>query len=436
MQLYEILSKLTELEHKVSSLTYNNYGNNSLSPIIYKLEQIKDAIANVGNQTQPSQPSQPSQPITGLDDIINRIVTLENKIDKDTIYDDTELKSEIASIKAQIQSLNTQGYDDTDIKSRLDVLENKADNDTIYDDTEIQNEITLIKEQLLALNTQGYDDTELKTRVTNLEYNDVKYTDFDENRKTIQLDNHNTISGLDTTGAGHNLVMLSKWDVADFGAKGVHFNLNTKDTVTINDSSVVATLDDVEANKYDDTEIKKDIEDLQIESGEHGVRLSILEAKQDNDTIYDDTDIKSRLELLESMIFDIDVEAPVRDDMGEEFDNNQALVKFDYSFGNNTLTVSGPFADLFEYNSSNPAQGNGKWIGVGIKTGQELTNISVDGNMLTDQDKLEAKANGLSDDAFIFWFKAEVNYSRDLILRNKYFEKTITIKFKDIVYDV
>lgn len=282
MQLYEILSKLTELEHKVSNLTYNNYGNNSLSPIIYKLEQIKDAIANVGNQTEPSQPSQPSQPITGLDDIINRIVTLENKIDKDTIYDDTELKSEIASIKAQIQSLNTQGYDDTDIKSRLDILENKVDNDTIYDDT----------------------------------------------------------------------------------------------------------------------------------------------------------DIKSRLELLESMIFDIDVEAPVRDDMGEEFDNNQALVKFDYSFGNNTLTVSAPFADLFEYDSSDPVQGNGKWIGVGIKTGQELTNISVDGNMLTDQDRIEAKANGLSDDAFIFWFKAEVNYSRDLILRNKYFEKTVTIKFKDVVNDV
>lgn len=410
MQLYEILSKLTELEHKVSSLTYNNYGNNNLSPIIYKLEQIKDAIANVGNQTQPSQPSQPSQPITGLDDIINRIVALENKIDKDTIYDDTEIKGEITSVKAQIQALNTQGLDD--IINRIVALENKADNDTIY------------------------DDTELKTRVTNLEYNDVKYTDFDENRKTIQLDNHNTISGLDTTGAGHNLVMLSKWDVADFGAKGVHFNLNTKDTVTINDSKVVATLDDVEANKYDDTEIKKDIEDLQIESGEHGVRLSILEAKTDNDTIYDDTDIKSRLELLESMIFDIDVEVPVRDDMGEEFDNNQALVKFDYSFGNNTLTVSAPFADLFEYNSSDPVQGNGKWIGVGIKTGQELTNISVDGNMLTDQDRIEAKANGLSDDAFIFWFKAEVNYSRDLILRNKYFEKTVTIKFKDVVYDV
>ena len=138
------------------------------------------------------------------------------------------------------------------------------------------------------------------------------------------------------------------------------------------------------------------------------------------------------------MIFDIDVEAPVRDDMGEEYDNNQSLVAFDYSFANNTLTVSGEFSNLLEYDSSDPAQGNGKWIGVGIKTGQELTNISVNGYMLTDQDKLEAKANGLSDDTFIFWFKAEVGYSRDLVLRNRYFEKTVTIKFNntDVVSDV
>lgn len=68
----------------------------------------------------------------------------------------------------------------------------------------------------------------------------------DQERKTIQLDNFDSISGVDTNGTGHNLVMLSKWDVADFGATGVHLNLNTKDTVTINDDKVVATVNDVE----------------------------------------------------------------------------------------------------------------------------------------------------------------------------------------------
>lgn len=74
----------------------------------------------------------------------------------------------------------------------------------------------------------------------------VEYLGFNGNRKTIQLDNYNSISGIDTKGVGHNLVMLSKWDVADFGAAGVHFNLNTKDNVTINDNKIVATVDDIE----------------------------------------------------------------------------------------------------------------------------------------------------------------------------------------------
>lgn len=69
----------------------------------------------------------------------------------------------------------------------------------------------------------------------------VKYLDFGEGRRTIQLANHNTISGIATDGTGHNLAMLSKWDVADFGAAGVHCNLNTKDNVTINDKDVIAT---------------------------------------------------------------------------------------------------------------------------------------------------------------------------------------------------
>ena len=100
-------------------------------------------------------------------------------------------------------------------------------------------------------------EEELATEMTNV----VKYQNFTYNgqeRKTIQLANHDTISGISTTGEGHNLVMLSKWDVADFGAAGVHLNLNTVDTVTINDNKVVATISDV------DTKIAKAIAELSV----------------------------------------------------------------------------------------------------------------------------------------------------------------------------
>lgn len=64
-------------------------------------------------------------------------------------------------------------------------------------------------------------------------------------RKTIELANYDSLSGLDTTGEGHNLAMVSKWDVADFGAKGLHLNLNTKDAVTVNDKDTLVSSADV-----------------------------------------------------------------------------------------------------------------------------------------------------------------------------------------------
>ena len=62
-----------------------------------------------------------------------------------------------------------------------------------------------------------------------------------ETRKTLQLDNYDSISAVDTEGVGHNLAMISKWNVADFGATGVHANINTKDILTINDNQAVVT---------------------------------------------------------------------------------------------------------------------------------------------------------------------------------------------------
>lgn len=78
----------------------------------------------------------------------------------------------------------------------------------------------------------------------------VKYQEFGEGRKTIQLSNYDNISGIDTKGEGHNLVMLSKWDKADFGAPGVELNLNgSADRPTYNDTKEIALTKDIEAAK-------------------------------------------------------------------------------------------------------------------------------------------------------------------------------------------
>lgn len=81
----------------------------------------------------------------------------------------------------------------------------------------------------------------------------VKYQEFvagasDKQRKTIQLANADSISGVSTTGNGANLIMLSQWDKVDIGSVNYQMNLNSPSgVVQINDEKVVATTDQVEA---------------------------------------------------------------------------------------------------------------------------------------------------------------------------------------------
>lgn len=74
----------------------------------------------------------------------------------------------------------------------------------------------------------------------------------EEGRYVFQMRNHDSLSGVGTDGAtGGNLAMLSKWDVADFGSKNFHTNINVKDDnghngrVTVNDDNEIAYLSDV-----------------------------------------------------------------------------------------------------------------------------------------------------------------------------------------------
>ena len=87
----------------------------------------------------------------------------------------------------------------------------------------------------------------------------VVYSDIGEGRRSIMLKNYDTISGYgaDMSAEGgenlaneaFNLIMISKWNKADFGSPGVVMNLNSKGgKVTVNDDRALAFEDDLEAH--------------------------------------------------------------------------------------------------------------------------------------------------------------------------------------------
>ena len=93
----------------------------------------------------------------------------------------------------------------------------------------------------------------------------VKYQEFELNgdkRKTIQLANYDSITGVTTTGGGVNIAMVSKWDKVDLGSAQVEINLNgSADHPTYNDKEQLAFLSDVKNADVDS--LKEQVDSLE-----------------------------------------------------------------------------------------------------------------------------------------------------------------------------
>lgn len=74
-----------------------------------------------------------------------------------------------------------------------------------------------------------------------------------------------------------------------------------------------------------------------------------------------------------------------------------------------TVNVAGGVNSLNTYASTNPAQGEGKWIGLDIDTGEkDITKVTFNGEALSAADVADADSLGLPKGHFVLWLKAEV----------------------------
>lgn len=253
------------------------------------IEDVKKLIDNIELTGTPID-------VSGLK---SRIETLEAKTDKDTVYDDSEVKRRISELESK-PAVNTDQlvtkdelakelakdvevrFDEAILNDYLKSLDaelsyvKKTELSTQPSFITLSNRVTTLETRPSG-NGTAYDDTELRGRVETLEnrpaYND---TEIKQRLGVLEAKTDNDTIYNDTEVKQRLTALEEKTD---------------KDTV-YDDSALKSRVEALEqrpagsGTAYDDTEVKN--------------RLTALETKPDKDTVYDDTSIKYRLDALES----------------------------------------------------------------------------------------------------------------------------------------
>lgn len=170
------------------------------------------------------------------------------------------LQSQIDEIKAGGSGGSGGGGDTSALEARVANIEDSLKNYPTSDALDIA--IAGVEEQIDAVEATasdklGVDDVAVWAKsedptlipVNKLDDHAVKYSDFEYTppeesspvtRKTIQLANYDSISGMNTAGNdAANLIMMSKWDKVDIGSSRYPVNLNGSE-FTLNDNRDIA----------------------------------------------------------------------------------------------------------------------------------------------------------------------------------------------------
>lgn len=245
-----------------------------------------------------------------------RIKALEDKEDKDTIYNDTEVKQGIKANESAIQGVeNDLTALRTHTDARLEALENKEDKDTIYDDSAVRGQITALESKVDGnKSTQDVKNSEIEGKITALE------NKVDNDNQTLTIEDH-TLSI-----SGGNAVTLPKYD--DSALKASVEELKAKDTELANkdqeltnevnalkaktDNFVSGVSVNKEGNKVKLTYSYVDGSNKEVEFEDSDTvtlayddtavkeRLTALEVKEDKDTIYNDAEVKAQIQAVDT----------------------------------------------------------------------------------------------------------------------------------------
>ena len=219
----------------------------------------------------------------------------------------TEVKADEIFVK------KTDAVDNTNfelVKNRVLALELKTDKDTVYDDSEVKERLTTLENK---------PPVDLSNYATKEELRNVSGSQpLADNLVTKEeLENKHYISDVSNLATKEELQEVrNSQPTVDTSHLVTKEELESKHYLTelyLNNSALAQRVSLIEEQPdkdtvYDDTQLKERVTALESKAIEGGAyddkpirdRLDVLEAKHDNDTIYDDTEVKRRLTELES----------------------------------------------------------------------------------------------------------------------------------------
>lgn len=262
-KLTEIEAKNTAQDEKITAL--ENRTDNFVNNVAVSKEgkKVKLTYTRVDGTSSEVEFEDSDTVTLAYDDepLKARIKALEDKPDKDTIYNDTEVKQGIKANEASITALEgdvTALRTHTD--ARLDALENKTDNDTIYDDTTVRGQITALETKVNDNKTaQDAKNTELENKITALETKPDKDTVYDDTALSGRV---TTLESAVSDNKQAQDTKNSELDAKDKELEGKVKALeakedNDKQTLSLNDHTLsISNGNSVELPKYDDSALK------------------------------------------------------------------------------------------------------------------------------------------------------------------------------------
>ena len=285
---------------------------------------------------------------TNFELVKNRVLALELKTDKDTVYDDSEVKDRLTTLenkapvdlsnyatkeelrnvsgsqpladnlvtkeelenkhyisdvsdlatKEELQEVrNSQPTVDTSNLITRDELENKgyvtdlseyAKKSELYNDSDLKARVEVL-EQKTDKDTV-YDDTPLKERVTALESKAIEggaYDDSDLRNRVVALETkEDKDTKYDDTEVKRRLTEIESKPAVDTSVFVTDEKLNQKGYLTQHQDLTPYALKSEIPQPYNDTALSE--------------RVTELESKQDKDTVYNDTELRERVTNLEN----------------------------------------------------------------------------------------------------------------------------------------